>query len=82
MQSAYEKMPSAVRDAWVVVDPDTLEFRVMAQETDEDYLPIGPEYDVTPSDFGRIAAQAFKQVMTQRIREAERELKYEEYEGP
>ncbi len=81
LQSAYEKMPSAVRDAWVVVDPDTMEYRVLAQETDEDYVPIGPEYDVTPRDFGRIAAQAFKQVMTQRIREAERELKYEEYAG-
>jgi N utilization substance protein A len=81
MQSAYEKLPGAVRDAWVVVNPDTLEFRVMAQDTDEDYNPIGDEYDVTPSDFGRIAAQAFKHVMTQKIREAERELKYEEYAG-
>ena len=81
MQSAYEKMPGAVRDAWVVVDPDTLDFRVLAQDTDEDYLPIGDEYDVTPDGFGRIAAQAFKQVMTQKIREAERELKYEEYAG-
>ena len=53
----------------------------MAQDTDEDYEPIGDEFDVTPADFGRIAAQAFKQVMTQKIREAERELKYEEYAG-
>ena len=81
MQSAYEKMPGAHYNAWVVVMPDTGEFRVMAQETDEDYLPDGPEFDVTPKDFGRIAAQAFKQVMTQKIREAERELKYEEYAG-
>jgi N utilization substance protein A len=36
---------------------------------------------VTPDDFGRIAAQTAKQVMLQRIREAERELKYEEYAG-
>src|SRR5690606_25130326 len=43
--------------------------------------PIGEEFDVTPDGFGRIAAQAFKQVMTQKIREAERELKYEEYAG-
>jgi N utilization substance protein A len=81
MQSAYERMPGAVRDAWVVVDPDTLEYKVMAQDTDEDYLPIGEEYEVTPEGFGRIAAAAFKQVLTQKIREAERELKYEEYAG-
>ena len=81
MQSAYEKLPGAHYNAWVVVMPDTGEFRVMAQDTDEDYQPEGPELDVTPKDFGRIAAQAFKQVMTQKIREAERELKYEEYAG-
>ena len=44
--------------------------------------PYGPELDVTPKDFGRIAAQTARQVMTQRIREAERELQYEEYAGP
>src|SRR5690606_28855351 len=51
------------------------------QELDEDGEPYGPETDVTPEDFGRIAAQTTRQVMTQRIREAERELKYEEYAG-
>ncbi len=35
--------------------------------------------DVTPNDFGRIAAQTAKQVILQRIREAEREMMYEEY---
>jgi transcription termination/antitermination protein NusA len=35
--------------------------------------------DVTPENFGRIAAQTAKQVITQRIREAERQLMYEEY---
>ncbi len=39
------------------------------------------EWDDTPKDFGRIAAQAAKQVIFQRIREAERDLKYEEYAG-
>ena len=34
-----------------------------------------------PTDFGRIAAQTAKQVILQRIREAEREMKYEEYAG-
>ncbi len=81
MQSAYEKMPDAHEYAWVVITPETGEFRVIAQELDEDGEPMGDEFDVTPEGFGRIAAQAFKQVMTQKIREAERELKYEEYAG-
>ncbi|HKY16346.1 MAG TPA: transcription termination factor NusA [Microthrixaceae bacterium] len=81
MQSAYEKMPDAHEYAWVVITPETGEFRVMAQNLDDDGEPVGEEFDVTPDGFGRIAAQAFKQVMTQKIREAERELKYEEYAG-
>ena len=35
--------------------------------------------DVTPDDFGRIAAMTAKQVIQQRIREAERAIMYEEY---
>jgi N utilization substance protein A len=35
--------------------------------------------EVTPDNFGRIAAQTAKQVILQRIREAERDLMYEEY---
>ncbi len=37
------------------------------------------EIEVTPRDFGRIAAQAAKQVVTQRVREAERGIIYNEY---
>lgn len=48
---------------------------------------LNPEYevgdvvnvDVTPSNFGRIAAQAAKQVMIQRLREAERSIVYDEF---
>ncbi len=81
LESAYKRMPDAEDYAWVTIDPESMDIRVMAQETDEDYMPIGEEYDVTPENFGRIAAQTARQVMTQRIREAERELKYEEYAG-
>ncbi len=57
------------------------------QITLEDALLINPAYEVgdiveqevTPRDFGRIAAQTAKQVVTQRVREAERGLIYEEY---
>ena len=37
------------------------------------------EFEVTPQNFGRIAAQTAKQVVIQRIREAERGIIYEEY---
>lgn len=37
------------------------------------------EMEVTPKDFGRIAAQAAKQVVTQRVREAERGVIFNEY---
>src|SRR5687768_2753261 len=81
LESAYKRMPGAHEYAWVTIDPTNFDIRVYAQEIDEDGEPSGPELDVTPKDFGRIAAQTARQVMTQRIREAERELRYEEYAG-
>ncbi|MCP4087624.1 MAG: transcription termination/antitermination protein NusA [Actinomycetia bacterium] len=81
LESAYKRMPDANEYAWVTIDPESFEIRVFAQELDEDGEPEGDEFDVTPDDFGRIAAQTAKQVMFQRIREAEREMKYEEYAG-
>ena len=81
LESAYKRMPEAHEYAWVTIDPDTFEIRVLAQDLDEEGEPVGEELDVTPADFGRIAAQTAKQVMLQRIREAEREMKYEEYAG-
>jgi len=41
--------------------------------------PVFESRDVTPSDISRFAAQAAKQVITQSIREAEREQIFEEY---
>ncbi len=70
------------------------EGRRVDPETGEIVVPEAPEIDparlaefadqietrdVTPHDFGRIAAQTAKQVILQRIREAEREQMYEEY---
>ena len=81
LESAYKRRPDAWEYSWVTIDPDTMEFRVFAQELDEYGEPFGEEFEVTPDDFGRIAAQTTRQVMSQRIREAERELKYEEYAG-
>jgi N utilization substance protein A len=84
LESAYKRLPNAYEYAWVAIDPDNVEmFRVMAQELDEEGEPTGPEFEVTPPRdvWGRVAAQTMKQVMNQRIREAEREMKYEEYAG-
>ena len=81
LESAYKRMPGAHEFSWVTIDPDSMEFRVFAQDIDENGEPEGEEFDVTPENFGRIAAQTTRQVMTQRIREVERDLKYEEYAG-
>jgi N utilization substance protein A len=81
LESAYKRMPDAYEYSWVTIDPETMDIRVMAQALDEEGEIVGDELDVTPDNFGRIAAQTARQVMTQRIREAERELKYEEYAG-
>ena len=64
----------------VTIDPESGEIRVYGQELDEDGNVIH-EWDDTPDDFGRIAAQTAKQVILQRIREVERDMKYEEYAG-
>ncbi len=78
--AAYKRTPNAAEEAIVTVDPETGDIRVYAQEVDEDRNVLR-EWDDTPKDFGRIAAQTAKQVIFQRIREAERDLKYEEYAG-
>ncbi|MBP7561525.1 MAG: transcription termination/antitermination protein NusA [Armatimonadetes bacterium] len=39
------------------------------------------EQEVTPRDFGRIAAQTAKQVIVQRVREAEREIVFDRFQG-
>jgi N utilization substance protein A len=66
------------------VDPETGE--VIIPEAPEISLTRLAEFedqietrDVTPDDFGRIAAQTAKQVILQRIREAERDMMFEEY---
>ncbi|HET6794011.1 MAG TPA: transcription termination factor NusA, partial [Acidimicrobiales bacterium] len=78
--TAYKRMPGAAEEAVVTIDPDSGEIRVYGQELDDDGNVVR-EWDDTPDDFGRIAAQTAKQVILQRIREAERDLKYEEYAG-
>ncbi|MBP3820937.1 transcription termination/antitermination protein NusA [bacterium] len=63
-----------------VEDPDNEISITEAKEIDED-VELGDEVklEVTPEQFGRIAAQAANQVLTQRIREAERNLVLNEF---
>jgi len=66
-------------DARIDIDEETGEIRVF--ETRENDKGEPEEVEVTPDNFGRIAAQTAKQVIIQRIREAERELMFDEYHG-
>ena len=69
------------RDIVEVVEDDQCQISLEdAQEFDPRY-EVGDiiEWQVTPKDFGRIAAQTAKQVVVQRIREAERGLVYDDY---
>ena len=67
------------------IDPETGEPHE-PEEPDLDPALLAPyedqitTRDVTPDDFGRIAAQTAKQVILQRIREAERHMMFEEYQ--
>jgi N utilization substance protein A len=68
------------------VDPETGEMVYpeppeIDQERLMQYRDQIEERDVTPDDFGRIAAQTAKQVILQRIREAERDNVFDEYEN-
>lgn len=78
--TAYKRQPNAAEEAVVSIDPDTGEIWVYAQELDDEGNVIR-EWDDTPKDFGRIAATTAKQVIAQRIREVERDMKFEEYSG-
>ena len=79
LESAYKRMPEAADDAYVVID-EMFNISVIAQEIDEEGNVV-QEWDDTPENFGRIAAQTARQVLTQRIREVERDMKYDEYAG-
>src|SRR5436853_5671841 len=79
-----ERLLMDVEDEEPTVDPETGELREPEEpELDPEKLALYQdqisERDVTPDDFGRIAAQTAKQVILQRIREAERDMMFEEY---
>jgi len=76
--SAYKKNYATEEEARVEVNRETGSIHVYAEIEDEKTGEVREE-EVTPGNFGRIAAQTAKQVILQRIREAERDLMFEEY---
>ena len=80
LATAYKRRPGAAAEVDVSINPDTMDIQFIAYDIDEDGNWIN-ERDDTPEggELGRIAAQTFRQVMNQRIREAERDRKFEEY---
>ena len=78
--SAYDKTPSAVPGSRVELNRRTGHVRVLAPELDADGNKIG-EYDNTPEGFGRVAASTARQVIFQRLRDAEDEQKYGHFSG-
>ncbi len=73
--NAYDKTEHPVRGARVELDRRTGRVQVIAPERDEEGNVIG-EYDDTPADFGRVAASTARQVIFQRLRDAQDEQKY------
>ncbi len=78
--SAYKRSPGAAEEARVTIDADEGDIIVYAQELDDDGNVIR-EWEDTPGDFGRIAAQTAKQVIQQRLRDAKREQVFDVYAG-
>jgi len=78
-------LAEAAEEQEPTIDPETGELREPEEpELDPEILaPYADQIktrDVTPDDFGRIAAQTAKQVILQRVREAERQMMFDEYQ--
>src|SRR6476469_3467895 len=78
--TAYHKTNGAQEHARVQLDRKSGHVTVMAQEVDEENNVVG-EYEDTPEGFGRIAATTAKQIMLQRLRDAEDDIKFGEFSG-
>ncbi|MEO9221729.1 MAG: transcription termination factor NusA [Mycobacteriaceae bacterium] len=76
--TAYKHVDGHQGDARIDVDRKTGLVRVLARDVDEDGTVIS-EWDDTPEGFGRIAATTARQVILQRLRDAEHERSYGEF---
>src|SRR5258708_20160986 len=77
---AYHRTEGAAATARVEINRGSGHVTVWAAETSEDGA-VTREYDDTPAGFGRIAATTARQVILQRLRDAEDELTFGEYAG-
>ncbi|ACY98870.1 MULTISPECIES: transcription termination factor NusA [Thermomonospora] len=77
---AYHRTEGAAPRARVELDRKTGHVTVWAAETDDEGNVLR-EYDDTPEDFSRIAATTAKQVILQKLRDAEDEVTFGEYAG-
>ena len=78
--NAYTKTDNALRGVKIDIDRKTGKVSVLAPEFGDDDEIIG-YFDDTPEDFGRVAASTARQVITQRIREAEDDQKFGHFSG-
>ena len=78
--TAYTKSPGAHERARVELDRRSGHVTVMAAELDDEGNKIG-EFEDTPDGFGRIAATTAKQIMLQRLRDAEDDIRFGEFAG-
>ncbi|MDO5683666.1 MAG: transcription termination factor NusA [Propionibacteriaceae bacterium] len=78
--NAYDKTEHPIRGARVTLDRKSGRVQVIAPERDEEGNVVG-EYDDTPADFGRVAAATARQVIFQRLRDAQDEQKYGHFAG-
>jgi transcription termination/antitermination protein NusA len=76
--AAYKRREDSAEEAEVEINPETGEIKVWGLELDEEGN-VTKEWDATPSDFGRIAAQTAKQVLNQLIGDIRRRKMYEEF---
>lgn len=67
---AYMKQPGAIKGSRAEIDRKSGQFIILAPELDDDNQKIA-EFDDTPNNFGRIAAATVRQVLAQRLRDAE-----------
>ncbi len=78
--TAYRHTEGASAHARVELDRKSGDVVVLAQELGDDGA-VAREWDDTPEGFGRIATMTAKQVILQRLREAENDVSYGEYAG-
>jgi transcription termination/antitermination protein NusA len=78
--TAYRHTPHSMPHARVSIDRKSGDIIVWAQDFDADGQLV-EEYDDTPTDFGRVAAMTARQVILQRLRDAEHDVTYGEYSG-